>query len=270
MGRRDCSERAAIWGGCVVKNRGAVMREVCRRRRLSSAGAGHGESAAGASRGIEVLQVRIAEPAPAEVLAHLARVCAGGLPAGLADFYGELDGFFVDWVQTSAPDRPGAEPASGRINVRPAAEVFGPGPGLQFLDEDVRFRPVRPDIFTSEACGAFLQGPDMAVSDELHLHVFGEGTSPPGTPPRPTWSAPSPPGACGCGWIPVPVAAGLAGGHRFPPGDAPVVRRLRRRVVPPRPALTGGRSRSRAGSERRCGRVRGRRCLRSALHTTWR
>lgn len=127
--------------------------------------------------GIEVLQVRIGEPAPAEVLAHLARVCAGGLPAGLADFYGELDGFFVDWVQTSAPDRPGAEPASGRINVRPAAEVFGPGPGRQFLDEDVRFRPVRPfDIFTSEACGAFLQGPDMAVADELHLHVFGEGT----------------------------------------------------------------------------------------------
>lgn len=126
---------------------------------------------------IQVRQARIADPAPAATVSELARTCADTMPSCLVELYGEMDGFSVEWVHTLTPGGPRGDLDTGTINIRPVAEVFGPGPARLFLDEDERFRPVRPfDIFTSEACAALLQAPDTTVRDEVHFHIFGEGT----------------------------------------------------------------------------------------------
>ncbi|HET7487864.1 MAG TPA: hypothetical protein VFJ85_08040 [Acidimicrobiales bacterium] len=96
------------------------------------------------------------------------------LPAGVEDFYSELNGFEVAWRS----DRTGyGQPAEGSINLLPVQRIFGDWRGTVWFESagDERFRDVKPfDLFQPEACMAFRQPPDESPEDHVQLHVFGE------------------------------------------------------------------------------------------------
>lgn len=135
----------------------------------------------GATPGFSVRAYEVAPPVTDAELASVTASVQGRLPVGVAEFYGELNGFRLEW-DYAAPGAGRVPTDFGSINVRPLADVFAQGLGDTWYDDfegGDRFRAVKPfDVYAPEACAAFLQEPGGAPRDDVHFHYFGEALSP--------------------------------------------------------------------------------------------
>jgi hypothetical protein len=125
---------------------------------------------------VEVISAELAAPAtPADL--EVARDLAGGeLPAGTADFFGELNGFRLEWRHTVAAISKGDLSDRGLVNILPVTEIFGDWRGVTwFGPDDDEFRAVKPlDMFVPEACAAFVQPEGQPPAASIAYHYFGE------------------------------------------------------------------------------------------------
>jgi len=126
---------------------------------------------------IEVISVEIGEPAPTAGLEAARALAHGALPAGVEDFYTELNGFTLEWRHSVDEVSHGDLSDHGLINILPIDEVFGDWHGVTWFseDNDEEFRPVKPfDLFVPEACAAFIQPPGQPPAGTVAYHYFGE------------------------------------------------------------------------------------------------
>ena len=125
---------------------------------------------------IEVLAVEIKPAASREDIETARRLAIGALPAGMEDFFAEMDGFRLDWRHTLADIAHGDLSDHGFVNILPIREVFGDWRGVTWSGEDdERFRAVKPvDMFVPEACAALIQRDGQPPADSIVYQYFGD------------------------------------------------------------------------------------------------
>ncbi|HET7018062.1 MAG TPA: hypothetical protein VFI65_29360 [Streptosporangiaceae bacterium] len=128
---------------------------------------------------VTVLEVEMASPASREDIEAATGLAGGALPAGVADFYAELNGFNLEWRHTVAEVSQGNLADHGFVNILPIDEVFGDWEGVTWFgdsdDADNEYRPVKPfDMFVPEACAAFWQPPGKRPRRTVAYHYFGD------------------------------------------------------------------------------------------------
>jgi hypothetical protein len=116
---------------------------------------------------IDVVAVELPGPAgDAQIAAAAAAM--GGAREALARFYGELDGFKLQWRLRDAADR-------GAIELLPLAELVKDWRGVTWFDDHDEYRGVRPwDFFAPEACAALVESDDGGLRSTVHYHYLGE------------------------------------------------------------------------------------------------
>lgn len=124
---------------------------------------------------VEITEVRVAQPA-ARAEVEEARTLAGGmLPAGVEEFYAQMNGFRLDWRHTVAEVSRGDLADHGLVNILPIGEVFGDWRGVTWFSDDEEFRPVKPfDMFVPEACAAFIKPEGRPPASTVAYHYLGE------------------------------------------------------------------------------------------------
>lgn len=128
--------------------------------------------------------VRTGEIRPPVSKSELAEVLASTrdhLPAGVEEFYTQLNGFTLEWDYT-APGESGEPSDFGSINILPLQRVFADWRGAVWFDDfegGERFKAVKPfDLYIPEACAAFRQEPGAAPEDAVYFHYIGESLAP--------------------------------------------------------------------------------------------
>lgn len=117
---------------------------------------------------VTVGKAEIAAAATAEQLSAAETAAGGALPADLAAFYREANGFVLEW-KTRGKIANGATVA-GAVNLLPIERVFGDWQSVTFG------QPIRPfDLFVAEACAA-LWWPPGTRDSTVRFHYFGEAT----------------------------------------------------------------------------------------------
>lgn len=124
---------------------------------------------------VDVASVNVPRPASQQDIAAAARLAGGALPDGVAEFYAEMNGFKLDWRHTVAEVSQGDQSDHGLVNILPIGEVFGDWRGVTWFSDDDEFRPVKPfDMFTPEACAAFIKPDGRPPAGTVAYHYFGE------------------------------------------------------------------------------------------------
>jgi hypothetical protein len=125
---------------------------------------------------VRVATADMADPASSAEIEAATELAGGYLPAGVAEFYSQLNGIQLEWRHTVAKVRHGDESDKGLIDILPITEVFGDWEGVTwFGDDDDEYRSVKPfDMFVPEACTAFIQPPGKRPADTVAYHYFGE------------------------------------------------------------------------------------------------
>jgi hypothetical protein len=129
------------------------------------------------NRNAEVLAVDVAAPASREDIVAASSLARGVLPAGVADFYAQMNGFRLEWRHTVAAIGRGDLSDHGSIGILPISEVFADWRGVTWFgeDDDDEFRAVKPfDMFVPEACAAFVQPEGEPPAASVAYHYFGE------------------------------------------------------------------------------------------------
>ena len=121
--------------------------------------------------GLRLLHAEIAPPASAAALSTARNYAGYRLPAGVAEFYGELNGLEVAWESEDGK-------AQGAIALLPVERIFGNWKGAIWFDDfpgGDRFRPVKPfDFFQPEGCAAFLHKSEGIADETVYFHAVGE------------------------------------------------------------------------------------------------
>jgi hypothetical protein len=138
-----------------------------------------------ATPGFTVVTCEFAPPATADDLARATEAAGGRLPAGLAEFCVELNGFQLTWEYRAVEsnDGPTGEPTdSGSVNLLPMEKIFADWQDTTWFDDSPgggRFVMVKPvDLYVPEACAAFCQPPGGCSEDATFFHYFGEDLAP--------------------------------------------------------------------------------------------
>lgn len=137
---------------------------------------------------ISVKHYYIGGPTCKSEIAQAKRFANGFLPAGVEEFYRQVDSFRLEWKYRLPPDDDRV--VMGGVNIRPITQVFGDNwrditwhpldDGVEPTADDewrFQFRKVLPfDVFEPEACGCFIQEPDgrSVPEDCISYHYFGE------------------------------------------------------------------------------------------------
>lgn len=121
--------------------------------------------------GLRVHRAEVGPPASVAALSTARNYAGYRLPAGVAEFYGELNGLEVAWESEDGKDR-------GAIALLPVERIFGNWKEAIWFDDfpgGDRFRPVKPfDFFQPEACAAFYQKSGDSAQETVYFHVVGE------------------------------------------------------------------------------------------------
>src|ERR1051326_2439329 len=121
---------------------------------------------------VRLIEVAFADPAADAEIEQARRLAGGSLPAGVEDFYREMNGFGLQWEHTVEPIKQRTDADRGFINLLPVARVFGDWEGstwFEGFEGGDKYKPVKPlDQFVPEACAAFFQESGRAT-DRDHL-----------------------------------------------------------------------------------------------------
>jgi len=121
--------------------------------------------------GLHLQKAEIAPPASGAALATARNYAGYGLPEGVAEFYGEMNGLEVAWESEDGKDR-------GAIALLPVERIFGHWKDSIWFDDfpgGDRFRAVKPfDFFQPEGCAAFLQTAERMPDEKVYFHAVGE------------------------------------------------------------------------------------------------
>lgn len=125
---------------------------------------------------VEVQVAEITAPASQAELESAVEAANGRLPVGVEDFYREVGSFRLEWSHANGSHDTKGRPVRGTINILPVHRVFSDWRGITwFPGQDAEFRPVKPfDMFTSEACTAFVNPINSPPRETMSYHYFGE------------------------------------------------------------------------------------------------
>jgi hypothetical protein len=124
---------------------------------------------------IDVIDVNFGEPASVQELDEARRVAGGHLPAGVAEFYAEMNGFLLEWELTHEDLRRGDDSDRGAVDILTAAETWKDWDGLTWKVDDYDGWGIRPlDFFAPEACAAFTQSTSGTVGLTVQYYTLGE------------------------------------------------------------------------------------------------
>ncbi len=121
--------------------------------------------------GLRLLRAEIAPPASPAALTTARNYAGYRLPAGVPEFYSEMNGLEVGWESAGGKDQ-------GSVALLPVERIFGNWKGAIWFDDfpgGDRFRAVKPfDFFQPEGCAAFLQTTDRPPDEKVYFHAVGE------------------------------------------------------------------------------------------------
>ncbi|MFE7584910.1 hypothetical protein ACFU5Y_25495 [Streptomyces gardneri] len=127
--------------------------------------------------GISVRKYEVAAPAPRSIVDAVRTEAGGHLPAGVEDFYTQVNGLSLEWSYL-APGSEGEPADQGSVNILPLENVFSDWKDAIWFDSfpgGDRFRAVKPfDLYIPEACAAFRQPLGEPAEDTLYFHYIGE------------------------------------------------------------------------------------------------
>ena len=124
---------------------------------------------------VEILSAELGAPASAAELEAARELAGGELPAGVEEFYAQLNGFQLEWRHTVAQVTHGDLADHGVVDLVPIGEAFGDWRGVTWFSDDDEYRVVKPfDTFVPEACAAFIKPDDQPATGTVAYHYFGE------------------------------------------------------------------------------------------------
>jgi hypothetical protein len=122
-----------------------------------------------ATTGLRVSTAELGAPASKAQLATAEGYCTAGLPPGVEQFFGEMNGFHLEWK--------GADGDAGAIHLLPVERIFGNWRETIWFPGDERFRDLYPfDFFQPETCIAFRVHEDEEPARQVYLHALGEAS----------------------------------------------------------------------------------------------
>ncbi len=127
---------------------------------------------------VKILELTLNPPASSAEIETAIDRANGALPPGVAEFFGEMNGFHVLWEQQIESSQDESTAARGCINILPIGEVFRNWKGTTWfkgVEGGDRFKGVKPlDLFAPEACAAFCQSSEDVPDGNIYFHYFGE------------------------------------------------------------------------------------------------
>lgn len=125
---------------------------------------------------VELISAELSDPATESEIETARALAGGALPAGVEEFYRQLNGFRLEWRHVVAEISHGDLSDYGFVNILPITEVFSDWRGVTwFGDDSDEYRAVKPfDMFVPEACAAMIQPEGESPRGTVAYHYFGE------------------------------------------------------------------------------------------------